>query len=869
MVESLLERDEELALLGNLLAAAPSDGGRVVLVRGEPGIGKTTLLRGALEEADQHAAVLVGTCDDLGTPQPWAPLWDVARGHPALAAALRSGEPRRVMEATLDLVADPEAPSLLAIEDVHWADDATVDVITYVGRRIDRTTSLLVLTYRDGEVDHDHPLRRTLGALAPGSVERIRLSPLSLDGVRAMVDGTSGGDAVDVLALTGGNPLFVSEVVTAGGSDVPRSIRDAVIGRLAALPRSTRDLVHLVSVVPGRTRWSTIEHVLDSDAADPAPAERLGLLRVEPDGVVFRHEVQRRAVEGSLPALERRRLHARVLAALGDDADPARLAHHAHGAGDREALLRHGPEAARRALAAHSHRQAIEHFRSLEGHLDDLAVDAAATVVEGWARATWHVDPTAAVDLVVRAASLRRAEGDATALARTLAFGAFVLLLGGRADEGRSWAREAVELVEPGGPSGDIAYALAERARLLMIADDTTVTAVAERALATARTVGNTRVETSAITILGVLRAAAGDSTGRDLMMEGHHLARRHAHRYEEVDALLMAGAMMMAHYDGLGQAMDDLREARRLATDHEFLDLATFAEACLAVGAVWTGDWPTAELRADRVETTTAPPDALLLARCASAAIAMRQGRPGADDLVDAVVGDATVLGEQYLVWPAALATERAWLTPGTGSDVSTLLHDRITSARSARDARHQELLFWAAMVGHLDDVPDHVDPAYRAILDGAGGEAATQWARRGMPYNRAIALLHGAPEEAVEGVRLLEDLGADAVAARGRALLRERGVTVPRGRGRATRAHAAGLTARQAEVLALLATGATNPEIADELFISRRTVENHVAHVLRRLEADDRDHAVEIARSEGLLEPGGDGPGSARTPG
>ena len=185
-------------------------------------------------------------------------------------------------------------------------------------------------------------------------------------------------------------------------------------------------------------------------------------------------------------------------------------------------------------------------------------------------------------------------------------------------------------------------------------------------------------------------------------------------------------------------------------------------------------------------------------------------------------------------------------------------MLRERIAAARGPRDASRQELLFWSAMAGHLDDLPDHLDPAYRAILDGSGGEAAAHWARRGMPYNRAIALLHGSSEEAVEGVRLLDDLGADAVATRARVLLRDRGITVPRGRALATRSHGAGLTPRQAEVLAVLATGATNPEIADELFISRRTVENHVAHVLRRLGADNRDEAVQIARSHGLIDPG-----------
>jgi DNA-binding CsgD family transcriptional regulator len=866
VVDVLLEREDELARLADLLAATPSAGGRVVLVRGEPGIGKTTLLRAALRHAAETGPTFVGTCDDLATPQPWAPLWDVARDRPGLAAALRAGDPRRVMEATLDLLGDPEAPSVLAIEDAHWADDATVDVITFVARRIEHTAALLLLTYRDGEVDDGHSLQRMLGALPPGSVERIRPSPLSLDAIRAMAGG-GGVDAEDVLALTGGNPLFVSELVTAGGTVVPRSIRDAVLARVARVPPETRDLVHLVSVVPGVARWSTIEQVLGSDAA-VGPAEQLRVLVDGEDGVTFRHEVQRRAVEGSLPVLDRRRLHARVLDALGDDADPARLAHHARGAGDDEALRRYAPEAARRALAANSHRQAIEHFRSLEPHLDDMPVGAAAALADGWARATWHVDSEAAVDIVVRAASLRRADGDATALARTLAFGAFVLQLGGRADEGGAWAREAVDLVEASGPSSELAYALTEHARFLLADGDQSARAVAERAFEVAEAVGDSRVAASAITILGVLRTAGGDLGGRDLMWEGHLRARRHGHRFEEVDALLMHGALTVNHFDHLEEATRDLRAARELATDHEFFDLAAFAEGCLAVVATWTGDWPTAEDRADRVLTATAPPDARLLAQSATTAIAMRRGLPGADELVDRLLADASALVGPLVNIAGAIVAERTWLSEGDGRDVATLLHDLVASSGAARHAHVQDLVFWSAMAGHLDTVPDHLDAGYRAILDGAGGRAAATWARRGMPYNQAIALLHGSDDEAVDGVRLLEELRADAAATRARALLRDRGITVPRGRARATREHVAGLTPRQAEVLALLATGATNPDIADELFISRRTVENHVAQVLRRLDAADRDEAVERARSEGFLEPD-DEAGTAPTPG
>ena len=163
---------------------------------------------------------------------------------------------------------------------------------------------------------------------------------------------------------------------------------------------------------------------------------------------------------------------------------------------------------------------------------------------------------------------------------------------------------------------------------------------------------------------------------------------------------------------------------------------------------------------------------------------------------------------------------------------------------------------MFWLALSDPSGAPPTGIDRGYAAILTSEGTEAAAIWRERGRRYEEAIALLHASPEEGVRAVRMLEDLGADGSAARGRALLRERGVTVPRGRSRASRDHAAGLTERQAEILQLLVDGCSNPEIADVLFISRRTVENHVAEVLRKLDASDRDEAVATARERGLLD-------------
>ena len=206
----LLERDRELVLLADLLAGVDSGGGKVVLLRGEAGIGKSSLVTEFVESSADEVHVLYGSCDDLLTPQPLGPFWDFAREEPSLAEPLENGDRPGVLAATLDLLSRSLRPSILVFEDTHWADEATLDAIKYLGRRIARTNGLLLLTYRDGEVDYDHPLRGVIGDLPPQSVVRIQLGGLSLTAVSSII-GDSDLDPEEVLAATKGNPFLVTE----------------------------------------------------------------------------------------------------------------------------------------------------------------------------------------------------------------------------------------------------------------------------------------------------------------------------------------------------------------------------------------------------------------------------------------------------------------------------------------------------------------------------------------------------------------------------------------------------------------------------------------------------------------------------------
>src|SRR3954452_22779942 len=192
MSANLLEREAELTALHLAFGRAEGGCGSAVLISGEAGVGKTSLVRCFLETVAGRGRILAGRCEDLLTPRALEPLREAARSTPgplreALAAGVGSDG---LFGAAQQELADPAGPTVLVVEDVHWADSATLDVLRYVGRRVPALPSLVVLTYRGDELVHHHPLRNVLGAL-PSSTHRLSLSGLSLGAVAALAAGTA------------------------------------------------------------------------------------------------------------------------------------------------------------------------------------------------------------------------------------------------------------------------------------------------------------------------------------------------------------------------------------------------------------------------------------------------------------------------------------------------------------------------------------------------------------------------------------------------------------------------------------------------------------------------------------------------------
>ena len=337
----LLERDINLATLMSLAAEARAQQGRLVLLAGESGVGKTALLE-VFKQRLPAATWAWGSCDGLFTPRPLSPLYDIARdlGGELKAACDRNAAREDLFDAFVNaLSAEPDL-AVVVIEDVHWADEASLDLIRHTWRRTGDARVLMVVTYRDDGLAADPMLRTVLGDLATyRGTRRMGLAPLTPTAVASLaVDSSFAPD--ELHRLTGGNPFFLSEVLAGDGEHVPASARDAVLARTGRLDDAARTALETVSLFRAQAdpvHLLALEGVT-SKGLDSCVAA--GMLVCRGRALSFRHDLARLAVAADVAPTRRVELHAKILetlVALGSS-DDAELAHHADEAGDRAAM---------------------------------------------------------------------------------------------------------------------------------------------------------------------------------------------------------------------------------------------------------------------------------------------------------------------------------------------------------------------------------------------------------------------------------------------------------------------------------------------------------------------------------------------------
>jgi DNA-binding CsgD family transcriptional regulator len=859
-----LERERELEALAEGLSSAEAGRGRLVLLHGEAGVGKTALVQRFCETHASTHRVLLGTCDPLFTPRPLGPLLDVAEvvgGE--LQDTVRASAGSHDVTSALVRELRSRGAAILVVEDAHWADEATLDVLKLLSRQVEAVPALVVVTHRDDELEPTHPLRHLLGHVASArAVRRIAVERLSPEAVAAIA-GPHAVDPDELYRKTAGNPFFVTEVLGAPGDEIPATVRDAVLARAARLDAGSRALLEAVAISPAEAEVWLLEAIAADELAALDECLASGMLAASPGFVAFRHELARLTIEESLAPVRRRDLHRRALAALveppGGQSDLARLAHHAEEAGEAEAVLRYAPAAGERAADVGAHREAAAQFARALRFAGSLGADERAALHRRRAAECYLTDQQEeAIESARAAIAYYHQLGDRRREGRTILFLSRISWCPGLTAEADRAGREAVAILEALPPGRDLADAYANLGTLHRDRGDLEgAIEWATRSRALADQLGEREIAAAQVVAIALAKALQGANLKplQDAIAES---------RLVGSDDLVSWGYLALAAAATRARAYEVARETIDAGLTHvgergyllwRLYLLAHRSRIELEQGS-WDQAVETARMILSERWISTLP---RTVAHTVLGLVRARRGDPGAWPELDEAWALAEHTGELDRIAPVAVArAEAAWLE-GRHDAVLEATESAYDLALRYRVPRFVgELAVWRLRGGARETVRGAAEP-HTLELAGRWQRAADRWDKLGCPYEAALALAEIDRESTLgPALERLGALGARPAATIVARRLRRHGARVPRGPYAATRANPAGLTPRELEVLELLARGLRNAEIAELLVLSPRTVGHHVGSILRKLEVRTRGEAAVVAAVLGLLQGG-----------
>jgi DNA-binding CsgD family transcriptional regulator/tetratricopeptide (TPR) repeat protein len=872
----LAERDKELDSLAALVESATSQRGQLVLVAGEAGIGKSALLEAFVTQSQPHTKTLWGYCDDLTTPRPFGPIFDLAAGlGDRISALMREGvSGADLFPEILSAISTLPAGSVLIIEDVHWADHATIDLLRYLARRMVTLRAMIILTFRPDELTESHAITLLLNNLPANVTTRLDLVPLTPAGV-AQLQHESGVIVEGLFEATGGNPFFVSEILAQppkAGRQLPTSVRDAVVTRLSRLDEPQQRLLQALSIVPEPVHLEWIEAVLGASMKEVCGQciEKRQLVISPDQRVRFRHELARICTLSTLSAQQQDDYHRRYLDyhySIGGSESLSLLVHHAHALADGHKVLQTAPVAAVAAASIGAHNEAAAFLACAREYVDLAGALQAAQIHEDWAYEAGLVLQMGDDVLEARhqAIALWRDLGRLDKVGLNLRWLWRLHWYRGETDKAKAAANEAISTLESIPPSKELgmAYSMQSQVYFLNSINDAAIQ-WAQRALAIASQFDDVETRVHAMTNIATTRLLSGDHSARPMMEEA--LALAHAHGLHE------HAARVYTNYSEYAILVRDWELAERITTEGLAFDAKHNLDS-------WTYYLVgrQAQMRLDQgrlEEARTIARGALAIDRLtavmrvpALTSLAYAHSRLG--------LADAPLLLADALKLALDLKEPQNIIPARFGLIEHYALSNNLDAARRELEALalgdpdtfspwdSAQVRIWGQRLGFATSNAFGQAPtlaqACELTSDAVGAAALHE--EMGTPMEVIFVALFAPATQAgkllTRAAAISDEIGASA----GSNAIRRRAEAVDlahllprqkRGPYKAVRNHPLGLSAKEIEVLSLMIGGANNPEIAAKVNRSRRTIEHHVSAILAKMGVANRLEAILRTLSE-----------------
>lgn len=848
----LYERDEVLTTLERTLQQTKNSG-QIILLSGNPGMGKTSVVKKFLDALPDSLPKYIGYCDALFAPRPLGPLKDILISEQTKPHTFMESQRDSMFLAMFNLLKEH---SVLVFEDVHWADNGTLDFIKFLNRRIHFTKCTVLLTFRPKEIQEASILG--LSHNITSEVTRIDLEPLSKDIVLSLCN-QKGMDGNYIYNLTNGNPFFISEYLSNPSEGIPDSIHNLILSRITVLNEKEREAMSLAALFPNPVPLNVVTKLIDNWENTLINPIELGFMSIDGNALRFRHEIVRLVIESSISVIKKILMHSEILEVLNNDknTDIVELIHHAKGAKKFRMVAELAPTAARRAQELGVHKEAAFLFKAAIDCTEELGDEEWIRLLEDYS---------------------------------------FECYLTNNLEEALDFRHKIIEYIERTNRT-DIARIGINYCWLSRLfwyqADSSNAFKFGNLAVQNLKQCSNGNYTAQTFSNFGQLHMLKGDfDHAMYWSMKAYNLAKSLGNLDVQAHSLTNIGSIRIKHEKTSEEGFSNLELAEKLAIeannhDHtariyttllcdtinrrknpteimdKTLDFCSKyqVESYYHYNLAWRSYYlfqkgklqESISISEELLGVSNQAKINLLVAVASKSRILMRQGNYEIKELLEQMAQIAQNTAEVQRIVPIATAMlEFEWLFDHTFED-RNIIQAAIEQLSKSYGAHNisGEMVFWCSLVGINHNLELNSDDGFKHLIDRDIEKAITFWKSNDFPYELALSYCLGDDEQIRDGFYILDKLQAIQTKKKVREYLKNSGKqNVPKGILKSTRNNPLHLTNRELDVLDQVSKGLSNSEIASTLFISSKTVDNHVSSILSKMDVNARQKAIIKAR-------------------